>query len=180
MKRIKITEASMNKMKFMIAICLAAFITSCGNSNTNSENAAVATENNEVKMNTIFPKGEEIKNNNFEGVAYLQWLMRDTDTYDITLGNVTFEAGCRNSWHSHPGGQILMVTAGEGYYQERDKPIQLIKKGDIVPIAPDVVHWHGATPDSPMEHLAIGTKTHTGPAVWFEPVSDEDYYSYKK
>lgn len=168
----------MNKLKVIFSACLVVVMTACNNKSGNNESTMESS--NDVQLNAIFPKGEEISNNNFEGVAYLQWLMNDTENFDCTLGNVTFEPGCRNSWHSHPGGQILIVIAGEGYYQERGNPIQLIKKGDIIPIKPDVVHWHGATPDSPMEHLAIGTRSNMGPAVWYEPVSDEDYYSYNK
>lgn len=168
----------MNKLKVIFSACLVVIMTACSNKSDNTE--STMGSNNDVCLNAIFPKGEKIGNNNFEGVAYLQWLMNDTENFDCTLGNVTFEPGCRNSWHSHPGGQILIVIAGEGYYQERGMPIRLIKKGDIIPIKPDVVHWHGATPDSPMEHLAIGTRSNMGPAVWYEPVSDEDYYSYNK
>ncbi|OJV87672.1 cupin domain-containing protein [Lascolabacillus massiliensis] len=167
----------MNKLKVIFSACLVVIMTACSNKSGNNESTMESS--NDVQLNAIFPKGEEISNNNFEGIAYLQWLMTDTENFDCTLGNVTFEPGCRNSWHSHPGGQILIVIAGEGYYQERGKPIQLIKKGDIIPIKPDVVHWHGATPDSAMEHLAIGTRSNMGSAVWYEPVSDEDYYSYK-
>ncbi|MGI6516863.1 MAG: cupin domain-containing protein [Fermentimonas caenicola] len=168
----------MNKLKVIFSACLVVIMTACSNKSGNNESTMESS--NDVQLNAIFPKGEEISNNNFEGIAYLQWLMTDTENFDCTLGNVTFEPGCRNSWHSHPGGQILIVIAGEGYYQERGKPIQLIKKGDIIPIKPDVVHWHGATPDSAMEHLAIGTRSNMGSAVWYEPVSDEDYYSYAK
>jgi quercetin dioxygenase-like cupin family protein len=129
------------------------------------------------QANTIFPKGEKISNSHFEGTAYLQMLMTDAGTFDCTVGNVTFEPGCRNSWHSHPGGQILLVTSGEGYYQEKGKPAQLIRTGDVVSILPDVIHWHGATPHSGMEHIAIGTKASAGAAVWLEPVTDEEYSS---
>ena len=168
----------MNKIKVIFSAWLLLMLTACGNKSGNNESTMESSK--DVQLNAIFSKGEVISNNNFEGVAYLQWLMKDTANFDCTLGNVTFEPGCRNSWHSHPGGQILIVLAGEGYYQERGKAIQLIKKGDIIPIKPDIVHWHGATPDSPMEHLAIGTRSNMGPAVWYEPVSDEDYYRYNK
>ena len=63
--------------------------------------------------------------------------------FNCPIGNVTFEAGCRTFWHSHTGGQILLVLAGEGLYQEKGKPARRIKKGDVVQIAPDVEHWHG-------------------------------------
>jgi quercetin dioxygenase-like cupin family protein len=127
------------------------------------------------RTDAIFPRGEQIVNNNFIGTAYLKMLMTDAGTFDCTVGNVVFEAGCRNSWHSHPGGQILIVTSGKGYYQERGKPKRLIRTGDVVEILPNVVHWHGATPDSPMEHIAIGTRASAGAAVWLEPVTEEEY-----
>jgi len=61
---------------------------------------------------------------------------------------VTFEPGCCNSWHKHPGGQILLVAGGRGYYQEEGKPAQELRPGDVVEIRPNVKHWHGAAPDS--------------------------------
>ena len=72
-----------------------------------------------------------------------------------------------------------MVTAGKGWYQERGKEARLLHKGDVVEISPNVEHWHGATHDSAFEHIAIGTKTHSGAAVWLEPVTDEKYNSLK-
>lgn len=89
--------------------------------------------------------------------------------------DVLFEAGARNHWHSHPGGQILLVTAGEGYYQEKGKPAQKLQKGDVVQIPPDVVHWHGAVPDNDFTHIGISSNTKKGAAQWFEAVTDEEY-----
>lgn len=97
------------------------------------------------------------------------------DMLDCTVANVTFAKGVRNNWHSHLGGQILLCTSGEGRYQERGKPIQVLRPGDVVKIAPDVVHWHGAAPDSEFTHIAIGPQQSKGGAVWLEPVKDEDY-----
>lgn len=71
------------------------------------------------------------------------------------------------------------MTEGTGYYQEKGKPIQLLKKGDVVEILPNIVHWHGATPDSEFSHLAISTRSSMGAAVWLEPVTDEEYNSFK-
>jgi quercetin dioxygenase-like cupin family protein len=169
----------MNKFNFFIVACFAILITACSNSSTNKK-ATVMENSNEPKLNTIFPKGEPASNDYFVGTAYVDMLMTNTDDFDCSIGNVTFEPGCRNSWHSHAGGQLLLVTAGEGYYQEKGKPIQLIKKGDVIEIKPNVVHWHGATPDSPMEHLAIGTRNSAGSVTWLEPVTDEEYLSYQK
>lgn len=72
--------------------------------------------------------------------------MTDSKTFDVVVSDVIFEPSARNSWHSHPGGQILIATAGKGYYQEKGKPIQVLKPGDVIAIAPDVKHWHGAAP----------------------------------
>lgn len=145
--------------------------------------AACDNKQNEEKMNlinnqtegTVFPKGEKISNNNFSGTAWLHMLVTDQDTYDVQIGNVAFEPGVRNSWHSHPGGQILLVTAGTGYYQAKGQPARLLHEGDVVEIPPDVVHWHGASPDREFTHIAISTRAGLGPAKWMEPVTDVEY-----
>ncbi|MDR0619940.1 MAG: cupin domain-containing protein, partial [Bacteroidales bacterium] len=76
-----------------------------------------------------------------------------------------------NHWHSHKVGQILLVTGGEGWYQEWGKPAQKLKEGDAVNIPANVKHWHGATRDSWFVHLAINQ----GESEWFEPVAEKDY-----
>lgn len=136
-------------------------------------------EKNENTVKTIFPIGEIIDNDYFSGKAWLQMLVTDQPNFDVIIGNVTFEPGVRNNWHSHPGGQILLCTEGKGYYQEEGKPIRLLSEGDVVEILPNVIHWHGATPDSRFSHIAISTKVSLGSVVWMQPVSDEEYTSYK-
>ena len=71
---------------------------------------------------SLFPQGDAIEGSNFNGTAYLQRLMTDSETFDVVVSDVIFETKARNSWHSHPGGQILIATAGKGYYQEKGKP----------------------------------------------------------
>lgn len=122
-----------------------------------------------------FPKGEKITNNNFTGTAWLQMLVNNDSIYNTSIGNVTFEPGARTNWHKHPGGQILLVTDGKGYYQEKGKPAQLIQKGDVVRIPPDTEHWHGASSGSSLTHIAISPKTDKGSVVWLLPVTDEEY-----
>ena len=130
------------------------------------------------RRHDVFPKGELMVNNpNFTGDAWLEMFVTKADSTDCTVGNVTFAPGVRNSWHSHPGGQILLCTSGEGRYQEKGKPVQVLKPGDVVKSAPDVVHWHGAAPDKEFTHVAIGTQVSKGPARWYEPVTDEEYYN---
>lgn len=110
----------------------------------------------------------------FSGTAWVTMLAGDNPT-DCTVGDVTFEPGCRNNWHSHPAGQILVVTAGAGYYQEKGQPARLLRPGDAVSIAPGVVHWHGATANSLFTHLAINPSASKGVADWLAPVTDEEY-----
>jgi quercetin dioxygenase-like cupin family protein len=124
----------------------------------------------------IFPKGEKASEAVFTGTAFVNMLVSDKDSlYNCQVYDVVFEAGARNNWHKHPGGQILLVTAGQGYYQERDKPAQLLHKGDVVQIPPDVEHWHGAAPDSGFTHIAISPNTQKGGAAWGDPVTDAEY-----
>lgn len=101
-------------------------------------------------------------------------------TTGVSIANVTFEPACRNNWHiHHKGGQMLLVTAGEGYYQEWGKPAQKLKAGDVVNIPAEVKHWHGATKDSFFSHLAIEVPAVGGSNEWLEPVTDEEYLQLK-
>ncbi len=112
----------------------------------------------------------------FVGQSYLNMLTTDL----VPIGNVTFEPGCRNNWHiHHKGGQILIVTAGRGYYQEWGKEAQELKPGDVVTIAPEVKHWHGAAPNEWFQHLAVEVPAEGSSNEWLEPVSDEDYKKLK-
>jgi quercetin dioxygenase-like cupin family protein len=129
----------------------------------------------EHKSQLLFPKGDKITNNNFTGTAWLQMFVSNDSIYNTSIGNVTFEPKARTNWHEHPGGQILLVTDGNGYYQEKGKPAQLLKKGDIVRIPPDTEHWHGAAPDKGLTHIAISPNTDKGSVVWLQPVTDEEY-----
>jgi len=124
---------------------------------------------------TLFPKGDKIANNNFTGTAWVQMMVSNDSTYNTSIGNVTFEPGARTNWHKHPGGQILLVTDGEGYYQEKGKPAQLLRKGDVIKIPPDTEHWHGAAPGKGLTHIAISPNLQKGSVVWLQPVTDEEY-----
>jgi quercetin dioxygenase-like cupin family protein len=126
---------------------------------------------------TIFPKGDKAPAEYFTGAAWIRPLVPDDRTFNCVMGNVIFEPGARNNWHTHPGGQILIITEGTGYYQEKGKPIQPIKKGDVIKILPDVVHWHGASHDTEMTHIALSTNTQKGVVNWLQKVTDEEYNS---
>jgi len=135
--------------------------------------------NNTENHNTIFSKGEDGGQTYFTGQAWVKYLVPNDDTFNTLVLNVVFEAGARNYWHKHPGGQILIATQGTGYYQEKGKAIQLLNKGDVVKIAPDIEHWHGASPGSEFTHIAINTNTHKGIVEWLTCVTDEEYNNYK-
>lgn len=132
-----------------------------------------------LSESVLFPKGQKITNDYFIGATWLEMLVSNDSTFNCPIGNVTFEPGARNNWHKHPGGQLLLVTGGEGYYQEEGKPVQVLHEGDIVKIHPNVKHWHGATPDSWFAHIAISTNVQMGDAEWLEPVTDEVYKNLK-
>lgn len=127
----------------------------------------------------IFLKGERADEAHFTGIAWAKTLVSDQTTFNCSIWNVTFEPGARNNWHKHPGGQMLLVTGGRGYYQEEGQPAREIRKGDVVMIHPDVKHWHGAAPDSWLTHIAICTNPEKGGAEWLEPVSGADYRQLK-
>jgi quercetin dioxygenase-like cupin family protein len=129
---------------------------------------------------SIFPKGEPISNDYFTGKVWLNPLVPNDTIFNSQIGSVTFEAGARNNWHFHPGGQILIITAGIGYYQERGKPIQLMRKGDVIKVPPGVEHWHGAAADREMTHIAISTNAEKGIVTWLESVTDQMYNGYEK
>lgn len=108
----------------------------------------------------------------FVGQSYLNMLT----TAGVVTANVTFEPACRNNWHiHHKGGQILLVTAGRGYYQEWGKEARELHPGDVVNIPPEVKHWHGAAHDSWFAHIAIEVPAEGAKNEWCEPVSSEDY-----
>jgi len=88
---------------------------------------------------------------------------------------VTFEPGARTAWHTHPLGQTLLVTAGVGFVQRDGGPVETIRPGDIVWIAPGEKHWHGATATTAMTHIAIAESQNGSPVAWMEKVSDEQY-----
>ena len=135
--------------------------------------------NTSETQHAIFPKGDRAPADYFVGTAWVKNLVPADETFNTLIGNVVFEPGARNNWHKHPGGQILIVTDGKGYYQEKGQPIRLLQPGDVVRIAPDLVHWHGAAPDSAFTHIAVNTNIQRGIVEWLQKVTDEEYNSYK-
>lgn len=114
----------------------------------------------------------------FVGNSFLNPLTNPKDTA-VFLANVTFEPGCRNNWHIHHaksgGGQLLICTAGEGWYQEEGKDAVELKEGTVITIPPEVKHWHGAKKDSWFSHIAVEVPGEETSNQWCEEVNDEEY-----
>lgn len=125
-------------------------------------------------INSVFPKGAKVTNSNFTGVAYLQNLMNADSLNPTSVGNVTFEPGARTKWHLHPGGQILLVMEGVGYYQEKGQTKKTLRKGDVIKCPANVPHWHGASVDTAFIQIAI-TNRHLGETFWLQEVTEEEY-----
>ena len=123
--------------------------------------------------------------NNLAETARHERVAQNTDVYAVKARNYKgLRRGspvlCRNNWHiHHKGGQILLCTAGRGYYQEWGKPAQEMKPGDVINIAPEVKHWHGAAPDSWFSHLAVEVPAEGSSNEWMEPVKEEEYSKLK-
>ncbi len=113
----------------------------------------------------------------FIGMSYLNPLCKKEDSVHLT--NVTFEPGCRNNWHIHHatsgGGQLLICTAGEGWYQEFGKEPISLTPGTVVVIPANVKHFHGAKKDSWFSHIAMEIDGENTSNEWLEPVTDEEY-----
>ena len=111
----------------------------------------------------------------FTGTVRIDPLFEANDPPRALGASVTFEPGARTAWHTHPLGQILIVTAGCGLAQRWGGPIEEIRPGDVIWFAPGEKHWHGATPTTAMTHIAIVEQLDGKSADWMEKVSDEQY-----
>jgi quercetin dioxygenase-like cupin family protein len=109
----------------------------------------------------------------FTGSVHVKPLFGPMAPSPIAGASVTFEPGARTAWHTHPMGQVLIVTAGAGWVQIGDDPVQLVRPGDVVHIPPGVKHWHGATATTSMTHVAIVEHLDGKTVDWMEQVSTE-------
>ena len=126
-------------------------------------------------ISDIFPRGKVSTMDYFTGDVYNQRLVPpDADT-PCQASNVTFKAGSRTRWHIHSGTQILLCTAGRGWYQEKGKPAQPLQVGDAVNIRSGVEHWHGAASDSEFSHISVIPNPKENKDTWLEAVSEEEY-----
>ncbi|HEX5412962.1 MAG TPA: cupin domain-containing protein [Terriglobia bacterium] len=111
----------------------------------------------------------------FTGTVRIDPLVQTPDPALVQGASVTFEAGARTAWHTHPLGQTLIVTAGCGWVQQWGGPVEEIRPGDVVWIGPGEKHWHGATPTTAMMHIAVHEKKDGKVVEWMESVTDEQY-----
>lgn len=162
-----------------LILCAAALFTavSCGTQQSiNTEKTKMEKTENKNE-GAIFPKGEIAPADYFTGTVYVQMLAQKTGGNNYSVAGVTFEPGARSNWHTHPAGQTLIVIEGKGLYQEKGKPVKTIDKGETIVCNPDIEHWHGASPESQMTHIAITNDNGNGGVIWLKPVTDEEYKS---
>ena len=111
----------------------------------------------------------------FTGRVRLDPLIGSQVTGRVGSASVTFEPGARTAWHTHPAGQVLIVTQGVGRAQRAGGPVEILRPGDVVWFAPDEKHWHGAAPATGMTHVAIHEAVNGSSVTWLEPVAEAEY-----
>jgi len=164
----------MINLRIALIVTIGVLATGCNN---NQNPQKMTADKN--KLNEIFPKGQKGPSETFTGNAYNVGLVDLDSILTTAVGNVYFEPGARSNWHSHPAGQILIITDGVGYHQIEGQPVEIIKKGSVVKCPPNVRHWHGASADVGLQQLYIVPNTEKGIVNWDEAVTDEVYKSVK-
>ncbi len=127
----------------------------------------------------IFPRGGISKTDNHTGTIWLNELSMPDSTFNYSVAVATYGKAAKLDWHIHPAGQILMITDGTGYYQEKGKPAQMVHKGDVVKCLPGVSHWHGAAPNTAFAYVAV-TPAQKGKTIWLQRVTEAEYKSAAK
>lgn len=103
-------------------------------------------------------------------------LYKADSTFNFNIAVASFPPGKKLDWHYHPGGQILLIIEGLGYYQEKGKPKQTVRKGEVITCQPGIEHWHGASVETGVTYLAT-SPAQKGPTVWLQKVTDEEFNS---
>jgi len=137
--------------------------------------SAILCTKTKAQDSTLFPKGEIGKNtDNYTGTIWLNELSTPDSIFHFGIAQAVYAPGSKLNWHIHPGGQILLITEGTGYYQEKGKPVQIVHKGDVIKCAPGEEHWHAAAPNSSFAYVAV-SPTDKGRTIWLQRVTDEEY-----
>lgn len=161
----------MNKTNIVLAIALTVFIISCNN--TEQKNADAVN-----KEDITSSKGNRAPTQTMTGAVWL--LPYETDSIKHwSSAKVTFEAGAYSNWHTHPNKQVIVAVDGVGYLKVKDKPVQILHKGDVVDIPAGILHWHGATPDTAFTQIVINPNIEKGVVNWLDRVTDDEYKNVK-
>lgn len=126
---------------------------------------------------SIFTLGEKAKNVNHTGDVWLRELNAADKDINSQISLAVFAPNAKLNWHTHSAGQILLITDGTGYYQEKGKVAQMVKKGDVVKCLPGVEHWHGSTPTTGVTYIAVSPKSST---TWLQPVDEQTYLNLER
>ncbi|MDT0647625.1 DUF4440 domain-containing protein [Zunongwangia sp. F260] len=129
-----------------------------------------------LAQESIFPKGKKAPNVHHTGDVWLSHVFEADETFDFNIAQAVSAEGSKLNWHLHPKGQLLLITHGVGYYQEKGKEVQVLRAGDVVKCLPDVEHWHGATPNNPVTYIAISGNA---PTKWTDTLTAETYNAIK-
>jgi 4-carboxymuconolactone decarboxylase len=151
------------------AIALIALSLACATSSQAQDEARIVITRAATRPSRVAPA------ENFTGTARVQPLFESTATMRAFGASVAFDAGARTAWHTHPRGQVLIVTAGVGRIQRWGGPVEEIRSGDVVRIPPGVKHWHGASPATAMTHTAIVENLNGRSVDWMEKVTDAQF-----
>ncbi len=164
-------------MKIVALIILLVMIISCNSNNSNSYSYQKSPTETVLIKNG---EGQKSKGSAdyFTGDVEVEIITNPNETSKFSVAYVTFQAGARSAWHTHPAGQHLIVVEGIGLTQEEGKPIQEFRAGDTLYCPSNIKHWHGASYDSPMKHIAITGDSNGNNVTWMEHVTDEEYYRY--
>jgi quercetin dioxygenase-like cupin family protein len=168
MKAIEMTELTITIMSLLL------FASVVSKAQT-SEAQAPTSSSIKISRNDSL-KSKKASGEYFTGSVQVQELFPAYHPSRTSGGKVTFEPGARSAWHTHPLGQILIVTDGTGWVQQWGGSIEEIRKGDVIWIPPGVKHWHGATPTTAMTHIAIQEQLNGKAVEWMEKVTDEQYH----
>ncbi|SHF00859.1 (R)-mandelonitrile lyase [Dysgonomonas macrotermitis] len=164
------------KTKLLALLIISTVVISCSNNQKEEEDM-----NTNEKSLSVFPLGDPGSSDWFTGEVHVQGLVNPDQIEGLySVGQVTFEPGSKTNWHTHPAGQVLLVTEGRGWYQERGKPAQELIKGSVVAIPKDIEHWHGASKETKLVHIAISNVKDNSAVTWLAPVNDEEYDSVDK
>lgn len=131
----------------------------------------ISCQKNEAES-TIFPKGTKAPNVHHTGDVWLNRISEADSIFNYNVVVAAFDPNAKLDWHMHPEGQQLLIIEGTGYYQERGKEVQVLKKGDVVKSLPGIEHWHASTPNTRCTYLAIYGGA---PTQWLEKLTDQEY-----